>query len=289
MITGARQGTLSGLRRLVAAAMARDLCVFIIPGSDITRAHGLDVEAAGMRPVTSPRHASVLLVVGPLSLALRDAAAIIYAQMVRPRALLALGTNELSPLPPADVAADLSQQALIAAVRRLRTVFTESAYRPQIADFDAPMLHIRIEYTCPMHPEVIQNEPGSCPKCGMTLMPHEAQASTEQVHTDQPTIDKDATKQTLTPYKPDRGSDMNHDTPVEYTCPMHPEVVQNEPGFCPQCGMFLVHREVSADSGHEHQPMTQTAPVEYTCPMHPEVVQNEPGSCPQCGMFLVPR
>ena len=26
-------------------------------------------------------------------------------------------------------------------------------------------------YTCPMHPEVRQNEPGKCPKCGMTLKP----------------------------------------------------------------------------------------------------------------------
>ncbi len=27
------------------------------------------------------------------------------------------------------------------------------------------------QYTCPMHPEVRQNEPGSCPKCGMALEP----------------------------------------------------------------------------------------------------------------------
>lgn len=27
------------------------------------------------------------------------------------------------------------------------------------------------EYTCPMHPEVRQNQPGSCPKCGMPLVP----------------------------------------------------------------------------------------------------------------------
>ncbi len=26
-------------------------------------------------------------------------------------------------------------------------------------------------YTCPMHPEVRQNGPGRCPKCGMTLQP----------------------------------------------------------------------------------------------------------------------
>lgn len=26
-------------------------------------------------------------------------------------------------------------------------------------------------YTCPMHPEVRQPSPGTCPKCGMTLEP----------------------------------------------------------------------------------------------------------------------
>jgi Cu+-exporting ATPase len=26
-------------------------------------------------------------------------------------------------------------------------------------------------YTCPMHPEVVQDKPGSCPKCGMALEP----------------------------------------------------------------------------------------------------------------------
>ncbi len=30
---------------------------------------------------------------------------------------------------------------------------------------------------------------------------------------------------------------------VKYTCPMHPEVVQNEPGKCPKCGMDLVMKE----------------------------------------------
>ena len=28
-----------------------------------------------------------------------------------------------------------------------------------------------VEYTCPMHPEVVQIGPGACPKCGMALEP----------------------------------------------------------------------------------------------------------------------
>src|SRR5690242_2291765 len=32
------------------------------------------------------------------------------------------------------------------------------------------------EYTCPMHPDVRQHRPGSCPKCGMALEPAIASA-----------------------------------------------------------------------------------------------------------------
>lgn len=35
--------------------------------------------------------------------------------------------------------------------------------------------------------------------------------------------------------------------PVEYTCPMHPEVVSDRPGACPRCGMALEPRSVSAE------------------------------------------
>jgi Cu+-exporting ATPase len=64
----------------------------------------------------------------------------------------------------------------------------------------------------------------------------------------------------------------------EYTCPMHPEVRQREPGACPQCGMAL-------------EPVTPAAvqQTEYVCPMHPEIVRDAPGSCPICGMALEPR
>ena len=31
----------------------------------------------------------------------------------------------------------------------------------------------KIAYTCPMHPEVVRDEPGNCPGCGMALIPKE--------------------------------------------------------------------------------------------------------------------
>ena len=61
-------------------------------------------------------------------------------------------------------------------------------------------------HVCPMHPEVRQSGPGSCPECGMALEPE-------------------------SPAPPA--------TRIQYTCPMHPEIVRDEPGDCPICGMAL--------------------------------------------------
>jgi Cu+-exporting ATPase len=38
---------------------------------------------------------------------------------------------------------------------------------------------------------------------------------------------------------------------VEYTCPMHPQIVRDAPGSCPICGMALEPRTVSAEAGEE--------------------------------------
>jgi len=37
-----------------------------------------------------------------------------------------------------------------------------------------------VRYTCPMHPEVVSDEPGNCPKCGMALEPMQATGGDEE-------------------------------------------------------------------------------------------------------------
>jgi len=75
-------------------------------------------------------------------------------------------------------------------------------------------------YICPMHPEVVDDHPSECPICGMTLV-LEGQADVHTHHHEEP--------------RPSHPSA----TKVLYTCPMHPEIVQDHPGRCPICGMHL--------------------------------------------------
>ncbi len=47
-----------------------------------------------------------------------------------------------------------------------------------------PELTVQIEYSCPMHPEVLQDHPGSCPICGMDLVASHLQESDDPVYRD---------------------------------------------------------------------------------------------------------
>ncbi|MGR9117225.1 MAG: efflux RND transporter periplasmic adaptor subunit, partial [Gammaproteobacteria bacterium] len=48
-----------------------------------------------------------------------------------------------------------------------------------------------------------------------------------------------------------------------YVCPMHPEVVSDEPGDCPICGMALVKKNGTHEAGHNHgdYPAVSVAPA----------------------------
>ena len=67
------------------------------------------------------------------------------------------------------------------------------------------------KYYCPMHceGEKVYDKPGDCPVCGMDLVKEAVLTNTKTM----------------------------------YTCPMHPEVVQEGSGSCPICGMDLVPME----------------------------------------------
>lgn len=82
------------------------------------------------------------------------------------------------------------------------------------------------KYTCPMHPEVVSDTPGDCPKCGMAL---------EQV----------------TP--------AFSESKIIYTCPMHPEIQQDHPGDCPKCGMKLEPKTITAGDTSEEKEIRSLA------------------------------
>jgi predicted Zn-ribbon and HTH transcriptional regulator len=73
---------------------------------------------------------------------------------------------------------------------------------------------------------------------------------------------------------------------VQYTCPMHPEIITTKPGKCPKCGMTLVNAASHKVKGESKKANALKAEV-YTCPMHPDVKSDKPGKCPKCKMELV--
>lgn len=73
-----------------------------------------------------------------------------------------------------------------------------------------------------MHPEVRQEKPGNCSKCGMSL--ELVEGNSVEIH-------------------------------IEYVCPMHPEIIRSEPGSCPKCGMALEPRDIPGED-EENQELT---------------------------------
>ena len=70
---------------------------------------------------------------------------------------------------------------------------------------------------------------------------------------------------------------------VYYTCPMHPQVRQPEPGNCPICGMKLLKKEDGA------APTSAGKVLYWYDPMRPDQHFDAPGKSPAMDMELVPK
>jgi hypothetical protein len=86
-----------------------------------------------------------------------------------------------------------------------------------------------LQYTCPMHPEVLEDKPGSCHLCKMPLEP------------------------------------TRIDTELNYSCPDHPVVIAAKPGICP------------VDRRREMVPVVVT--LHWTCKQSPDQKLMDPGKC----------
>ena len=100
-------------------------------------------------------------------------------------------------------------------------------------------------YACPMHPEVTSSEPGTCPKCGMQLLPVRSEKPTVTsyacpMHPEVTSSEPGTCPKCGMKLVPSEALPIQETSPVSYACPMHPEVTSSEPGTCPKCGMKLV-------------------------------------------------
>jgi FtsP/CotA-like multicopper oxidase with cupredoxin domain len=91
-------------------------------------------------------------------------------------------------------------------------------------DLGGPEVEQGAVYACPMHPEIIASWAGKCLKCGMKLLPAEADV----------------------------------EPPAAYACPMHPDITATWAATCPKCGMTLRPTESGGETsegehGAEHE------------------------------------
>ena len=156
----------------------------------------------------------------------------------------------------------------------------------------------RTYYTCPMHPEIVRNAPGDCPKCGMTLVKKTV------------ALKKPAPKPTATPKpkaveksKPAPAKTVQpKKTVTKKAAPVQKKTVEKKPVNTVSKPKIPVKKTESVQPKKAVAPKTETnknleevshqnhsEATTYTCPMHPQIISDKPGKCPICGMNLVAK
>jgi len=170
-------------------------------------------------------------------------------------------------------------------------------------------------YICSMHPYIISEGPGECEECGMNLSrleghkPGTALPLLEDIYTSpdnpmyvhegrskDPNTNSELIPITQSPiYQPQKehthtassGSSysdhaVEKEDGVLYTCGMHPDVIQDEPGICPICNMDLTPIRSKGGSSSGERKIAY-----WIAPMDPNFISDKPGKSPM-GMDLVP-
>ena len=162
-------------------------------------------------------------------------------------------------------------------------------------------------YTCPMHPQIRQAEPGNCPICGMTLVPEKrtagAGAGTQHAPAQQHVLGSavhDQTGHHLHVRNSEADTDAGARTVVDPVCGMtvDPATARFKAELHGEtyyfCSASCRDKFVAQPAKYLEPEPAKPAEVMpegtiYTCPMHPQVRQVGPGSCPICGMALEPE
>jgi Ni,Fe-hydrogenase III large subunit len=304
---GSRKGKQTAFKQMLSGVVSKSLRVFPVPGLDVLLAKGFNPHQNGVSIASTPKHANVLLITSPLPEKLKTYAANVYAQMLRPRLLIFIGSKSNEPLPPPHFVLSADEINLLSQKISFSHPWFEEAVAYELPSTDDG----KNIYTCPMHPEVQSDQPSNCPKCGMALVKKDDEMQS---------MDKtgnEGEKQQHEHMHTDMHQQQVKEEKDIFTCPMHPEIQRDKPGNCPICGMTLMkkhneeqqagmnknegdghhlHEHMQGDMIHrEHeskQPQNKEVADDkkvYSCPMHPEIQSNEPGQCPKCGMRLVKK
>jgi FtsP/CotA-like multicopper oxidase with cupredoxin domain len=101
-----------------------------------------------------------------------------------------------------------------------------------VAEMDMGTPEGAVVYMCPMHPEIVRADEGSCPECGMKLIATAVAAVyTCPMHPDVVSAEEG--------HCPQCGMKLLA-VATTYACPMHPDITSDAPGRCPECGMKLL-------------------------------------------------
>lgn len=167
-------------------------------------------------------------------------------------------------------------------------MYANAAIKAQIGG-EGVMLDPDLEgkYMCPMHPDVVSDKEGVCSICGMSL---------KRVGEGLGLFPSGLIPQYYKCPKncPDSRSDKSGKCTacgvvleavavpeIYYTCEMHPEIRQPDPGSCPKCNMKLTKRESKMDEGHRH--------IIYVCSEDMDEQSKLPDKCPTCNKQMVEK